>query len=431
MISRYTLPEMGALWTDEAKYRSWLEVEIEAARAMARGGIIPSKAFKVIEKKAAFDVARIDAIEAEVNHDVIAFLTSVAEFVGEEAKYLHFGMTSSDVLDTALSLNIKRASAIIDKKVTKALAAIKKLALKYQLTPCMGRTHGVLAEPMTVGLKFAVWYSELQRRQKTFRTAAESVAVGKISGAVGNFANLDPVIEAAVCRKLGLTPAPVSTQVVQRDRHAEFLTSLALMGSSIEKFATEVRSLQRTEIGEMAEGFSKNQKGSSAMPHKKNPITAERLTGIARLLRGYSISAMENIPLWGERDIAHSSVERVIIPDATIIIDYGLQKFIDLLRGLVINEKRMMENIFYRGGVVFSQRLLLRLTGPVGSREVAYRIVQRNAMAASEGKGLFRELVKHDPEVRRHLGEAEIDRCFDLEYYTKNVGKIFKRVFGQ
>lgn len=429
MISRYTLPEMGALWTDQAKYASWLEVEVEAARAMARAKIIPAKAFKVIQKKADFDVARIDQIEAEVNHDVIAFLTSVEEFVGEEAKYIHFGMTSSDILDTALSLNMKRAAAIIDKKVTKSLSAIKKLALKYKMTPCMGRTHGVLAEPTTVGLKFAGWYSELKRRQETCRAAAKLVAVGKLSGAVGNFANLDPSIEAEVCRKLGLGAAPVSTQVLQRDRHAEFLTSLALMGSSIERFATEVRSHQRTEIGEMAEGFSKNQKGSSAMPHKKNPITAERLTGIARLLRSYCIAAMENIPLWGERDIAHSSVERVIIPDATIIMDYGLQKFIDLLKGLVIDEKRMMENIYYRGGVVFSQRLLLKLAEPIGSRDAAYRVVQRNAMAASEGNGLFRELVKLDPEVRKYMSDVDVDRCFDLGYYTKNVNKIFKRVF--
>jgi adenylosuccinate lyase len=422
---------MGALWTDDAKYKAWLEVEIEAARAMARHKIIPASAFKVIEKKAAFDVDRINEIEAEINHDVIAFLTSVTEHVGEEAKYLHFGMTSSDMLDTALSLTIQRAAAIIDKKVVASLKAIKALAQKYKMTPCMGRTHGVLAEPTTVGLKFAVWYTELKRRHEHFRTATKGLAVGKISGAVGNFANLDPKIEAAVCRRLKLRPAKVSTQVVQRDRHAEFITSLALMGSSIEKFATEVRTLQRTEIGEMAEGFSKKQKGSSAMPHKKNPITAERLTGIARLLRGYALSAMENIPLWGERDIAHSSVERVIIPDATIIMDYGLQKFVELLKGLVISEKRMMENIYYRGGLVFSQRLLLKLTEPVGSRDKAYRIVQRNAMAADDGKGLFRDLVKRDADVRKHMSEADIDRCFDLGYYTKNVSKIFNRVFGR
>ncbi len=429
MIARYTLPEMGALWTDENKFKTWLEVEIEAARAMAKHKIIPVAAFKVIEKKARFDIDRINEIEKEVNHDVVAFLTSVAEFVGEEAKYLHYGMTSSDVLDTSLSLLMKRAAGIIDKKIKTALSAIKSLALIYKTTPCIGRTHGVMAEPTTVGFKFAVWYSELSRARVHFNRAAEAVSVGKLSGAVGNYANLDPRIETAVCKQLGLKPAEVSTQVVQRDRHAHYITALALLGSSLEKFATEIRNLQRTEIGEMAEGFTKGQKGSSAMPHKKNPITAERITGIARLLRGYALSSMENIPLWHERDIAHSSVERIIIPDATIVTDYALQKFIEVLRGLVVNEKRMLENIFYRGGVVFSQRLLLKLAGPVGSREKAYRLVQKNALQAVEGKGFFRELVKNDREIHRHLTEAEIDDCFNLSCYTKHVDKIFRRVF--
>ncbi|MFH2048169.1 MAG: adenylosuccinate lyase [bacterium] len=429
MIERYTLPEMGALWTDEAKYGSWLEVEVEAARAMAKLKIIPLKAFKVIEKKAKFDVKRINEIEAEVNHDVIAFISSVAEFVGEEAKYIHFGMTSSDVLDTALSLNLKRAAAIIDKKITIALREVKKLAQKYKKTPCMGRTHGVFAEPTTIGLKFAMWFTELQRSQERFKQATEAISYGKISGAVGNFANLDPRIEAAVCKKLGLKPAEVSTQVIQRDRHAQFVTSLAILASSLEKFATEIRHQQRTEVGEMAEGFSKKQKGSSAMPHKKNPITAERITGIARLMRGYAVTAMENIPLWHERDIAHSSVERIILPDSTIIMDYCLQKFIELLKGLIINDKRMLDNIYLRGGVVFSQRLLLKLAGPVGSRDKAYRMVQRNAMAAMEGKGSFRDLVRNDREIHKFLNDVEIDQCFDLAYYTKNVDKIFRRVF--
>ncbi len=431
MIERYTLPEMGALWSEEAKFGAWLEVEVEAARAMAQAKIIPAKAFKTIEKKAKFDIDRINKIEEEVNHDVIAFLTSVAEFVGEDAKYIHFGMTSSDMLDTALSLQMKRAGELIDKKIATSLKLIRRLALKYKLTPCMGRTHGILAEPTTLGLKFAVWFTELSRCRDRFKEACDTIAVGKISGAVGNFANLDPKIEAAVCRRLKLKPAEVSTQVLQRDRHAHFVTSLALLASSLEKFATEVRNLQRTEIGEMAEGFTKGQKGSSAMPHKKNPITAERITGISRVLRGYAVSAMENVALWHERDIAHSSVERVIIPDATILTDYALEKFIGVLRGLVVNEKRMLENIFYRGGVVFSQRLLLKLTGPAGSREKAYTIVQRNALAATEGKGSFRELIRRDRELRDHLGEAEIDSCFDLSYYSRNVGKIFKRVFGR
>lgn len=431
MIERYTLPEMGAIWTDENRFRTWLKVEVEAARAMARYKIIPAKAFRVIEKKADFNLKRINKIEAKVNHDVIAFLTSVGEFVGPEAKYIHFGMTSSDVLDTALSLQLKQAAKLIDAKISTTLRLTKSLAKKYKMTPCIGRTHGVLAEPTTAGLKFAMWYTELARGRERFKQAAQMAAVGKMSGAVGNFANLDPKIETAVCKKLGLRPAEVSTQVVQRDRHANYVTALALLGSSLEKFGTEIRNLQRTEIGEMAEGFSKKQKGSSAMPHKKNPITAERLAGIARLLRGNAITAMENIPLWHERDIAHSSAERVILPDATIIADYGLQKFIEILRGLVVNKKRMHDNIYHGGGLVFSQRLLLKLAVVAGSRESAYRMVQRNAMKAAEGGESFRELAKSDAGITKHLSVAEIDSCFDLDYYTKNVGKIFTRVFGK
>jgi adenylosuccinate lyase len=429
MIKRYTLKEMGELWTETTKFETWLEVEVEAARAMAKFKIIPPAAFKKIETKATFDVRRIAEIEKETNHDVIAFLTSVAEYVGPEAKYIHFGMTSSDVLDTALSLQMKRAAQLIDNKIVASLKLIKGLALKYKNTPCIGRTHGVLAEPTSAGLKFAVWYTELSRARARFKAATDGIAVGKISGAVGNFANLDPKIEAEVCRHLGLKAAEVSTQVVQRDRHANYITALALLASSLEKFATEIRNLQRTEIGEMQEGFAKGQKGSSAMPHKKNPITAERITGIARLVRGYAVSAMENVALWHERDIAHSSVERVIIPDATIIVDYSLQKFIDLLSGLIVNEQRMRDNIFYAGGLVFSQRVMLSLTKAVGSREVAYLIVQRTAMAAHEGRGQFRELLKKDKEVRKYLSVRQIDQCFDLKYYLKNVDKIFRRVF--
>ncbi len=431
MIERYTLPEMGALWTDQTKYSTWLEVEIEAARAMAQYKIIPTSAFKTIARKAAFSVGRINKIEREVNHDVIAFLTAVSESVGPASRYLHFGMTSSDVLDTALSLQMKRAAALIDDKIDTALKLIKKLALKYKMTPCIGRTHGVLAEPTTVGLKFSVWYTELSRRRRQFTQATETISVGCISGAVGNFANLDPRIEVFVCKRLGLTPAAVSTQVLQRDRHAEYITALALLMSSLEKFATEIRNLQRTEIGEMMEGFTKGQKGSSAMPHKRNPITAERITGIARLLRGYAVAAMENITLWHERDIAHSSVERIIIPDATIITDYALAKFNGLLAGLVINEKRMRENIFYGGGLVFSQRLLLKLIGPAGDRDKAYRMVQRNALAAADGNGRFDVLVRADAEIRTYLSVKEINECFEVGYYTRRVPIIFKRVFGR
>jgi adenylosuccinate lyase len=431
MIARYTLPEMGAIWSEKNRFQSWLTVEIEAARAMARLKIIPQAAFKIIEKKADFDIDRINEIEAEVNHDVIAFLTSVGEFIGEESKYLHYGMTSSDMLDTSLSLRMKQAAELIDKKLDSALRQIKKLARQYKMTPCIGRTHGVLAEPMTVGLKFAVWYAELKRRRLQFAAATDAISVGMISGAVGTFATLDPRIETSVCRRLGLKPDPATTQVIQRDRHAQFLTALALIGSSLEKFATEIRNLQRSEINELSEGFSKKQKGSSAMPHKKNPITAERITGIARLLRGYAVAAMENVPLWHERDIAHSSVERVIIPDACIISDYGLQKFIDLLKGLVINEKRMLENIYYGGGLVFSQRLLLKLAGPVGSRDKAYRMVQRNAMAAQEGRSAFKELIMKDQEILHYLSSTDIEECFSLSYYTRHIPTIFRRVFGK
>ena len=429
MIDRYTLPEMAALWSEESKFQSWLEVEIEAAKAMADDKIIPMAAYKAIKAKAKFDIKRIDEIEAEVNHDVIAFLTAVSEHVGEQAKYLHFGLTSSDVVDTALALRMKRAAVIIDKKIVEAMRVVKKLALKYKDTPCIGRTHGVLAEPMTAGLKFTLWFSDLQRARDRFAAAAAGMAVGKISGSVGNFANLDPNIEAAVCKRLGLKAAPVSTQVLQRDRHADFINALALLASCLEKFATEIRNLQRPEIGEMSEGFTKGQKGSSSMPHKKNPITCERISGIARLVRGYAVTEMENIALWHERDISHSSVERVIIPDATTIVDYSLKKFIDVCKGLVVNENRMMKNIYHGGGLVFSQRVLLRLAGPVGSRDKAYRMVQRNAMAAHEGKGGFRDLVKKDAEIRAHLSETQIDECFDLKYYTKNIGKIYRRVF--
>jgi len=431
MIARYTLPEMGALWSDESKYRHWLEVEIAVCKAMSEMGIIPKKALRTIVSKADFDVKRINEIEAVTNHDVIAFLTSVSEFVGPDSRYIHFGMTSSDMLDTALSLQMKKAAVLIDRKLVSALSKIKKLALKYKMTPIIGRTHGVAAEPTTLGLKFAVWYTELERGKERFKTAAERAAVGAISGAVGNFANIDPRIEARVCKLLGLKVDKVSTQVIQRDRHAEYVTSLAILMSSVEKFGIEIRNLHRTEISEVMEGFAKGQKGSSAMPHKKNPITSERLSGIARLIRGYSTTAMENIPLWHERDIAHSSAERVILPDSAILADYGLKLFNDILGRLTINPKRMLDNINIYGGIVFSQRLLLKLTKAIGDRDKAYRMVQRNAMKAYQGGTGFKELVKKDKDITGILSDAEIDESFEMDYYFKNVGKIFKRVFGK
>lgn len=430
MIDRYTLPEMGAIWTEESKFRTWLKVEIAASRALADLGLIPKKAFRCIEKKADFSLRRIETIETRVDHDVIAFLTAVGEKVGPDSKYIHYGMTSSDVLDTSLALLLKQASVLIDKKISRSLSLIRKLAKKHRQTPVMGRTHGVLAEPTSLGLKFAMWYTELDRARKRFKAAVKEISVGKISGAVGNFANLDPVVEQKVCRELGLKPAPVSTQIVQRDRHAAFLTSLAILSSSLEKFATEIRNQQRTEVGEMQEGFARGQKGSSAMPHKKNPITCERIAGMARVMRGNALAAMENIALWHERDITHSSVERVIIPDSCILIDYLLHKFNRVMENLVINKERMLENIYISGGIVFSQRLLLKLTGPVGSREKAYRLVQENAMKAHNGEGLFIDLVKADSRIRKFLSEEEINQCFTLDYYLRNVPKIFKRVFG-
>ncbi len=431
MIPRYTLPEMGEIWAEESKFRFWLDVELAVCRAMADLKMMPAKAYRTIARKADFNIKRINQIEKVTNHDVIAFLTSVGEFVGPEARYIHYGMTSSDMLDTALSLQMKKAAGLIDKKLVTALAKIKKLSLKHKMTPTIGRTHGVLAEPTTLGLKFAVWYTELDRGRQRFRNASEDAAVGAISGAVGNFANIDPRVEEKVCRYLGLKVDKVSTQVIQRDRHAAYIAALALLASSLEKFATEIRSLQRTEIGEMSEGFTKGQKGSSAMPHKKNPITCERLTGLARLLRGYSVSAMENIPLWHERDIAHSSVERIILPDSTIAVDYGLKLFNDILDNLVINEKRMHENIYLYGGIVFSQRLLLKLTTATGDRDKAYRMVQRHALAAYNSDRGFRNLVESDPEIGRFMKKNEIAECFELDYFFRNVNKVIKRVFGK
>jgi adenylosuccinate lyase len=429
MIARYTLPEMGAIWTEEHKFETWLQVEIAASRALADLKVIPRQAFRQIARKAAFTVRRIEQIEATVDHDMIAFVTCVAETIGPAGRYLHYGLTSSDVLDTATAVRLKESSALIDAKLTRTLVLVRSLARRHKMTPIIGRTHGVFAEPTSLGLKFAMWYAELERARIRFRAAAAEVAVGKLSGAVGNFANLDPKVEEKVCRELGLKPAPVSTQIIQRDRYAAYMTSLALLGSSLEKFATEIRNLQRTEVGEMQEGFAKGQKGSSAMPHKKNPITAERVAGLARVLRGNALAAMENIALWHERDITHSSVERVILPDSCILIDYVLHKFNGILEKLVINKKRMRENIFLSGGVVFSQRLLLKLTGPAGSREAAYRMVQENAMKAHNGEGRFIDLVKADRRITALISVGEIDDCFTLDYYLRNVSKVFKRVF--
>ena len=430
MIDRYTLPEMGKLWTDETKFRTWLDVEIAACEAWAKLGKVPKTAAAEIKRKADFNVERILEIEAETRHDVIAFLTNVAEYVGPNAKYIHYGMTSSDILDISQIIIIQKAAALIRKRLLKVTALLKRLTKRYAKTVHIGRTHGVHAEPTTFGLKMAMWYREMLRNTARFDEAVKGLAVGKVSGAVGNFAHVDPKVESYVCRKFKLRPATVSTQVIQRDRHAHFLNVLAIIGGTLEKFSIEIRSLQRTEIGEVEEGFGKKQKGSSAMPHKKNPITCERVTGIARLLRGNAMAGMENQALWHERDISHSSVERVIIPDSCIILDYDLSLVEEILSNIVVNERRMTQNVWMGGGLVFSQRLLLALTSKMPSREEAYRVVQTLAMTARKEESSFMELVKKSPEVNQYLSAKEVDDCFDVKYYTKRIDSVIKRALG-
>ncbi|MCC6962555.1 MAG: adenylosuccinate lyase [candidate division Zixibacteria bacterium] len=427
MIPRYTPRDIGKLWTDEHKFATWLKVELAVAEVQAQMGIIPASAYHQLKANAKFSVKRIDKIEAEVKHDVIAFLTSVSENVGGAAKYLHFGMTSSDLVDTAQGVTLKEAGELILHRLAAAAREVRKKAIRYKKTPCMGRTHGVHAEPTTIGLKFLLWYMELQRQRERLQHAVKTVAVGKISGAVGNYANLDPKIEAAVCRKLGIAAAPISTQVLQRDRHAEFIAAIALLGASLEKFATEIRALQKTEVLEMEEGFSKGQKGSSAMPHKRNPITCERIAGLARVLRGNMVASYENIPLWHERDITHSSVERVILPDSTALISYMLDLFTQVIANLQVYPKNARRNLELTGGLVFSGRLLLALAAACGSREKAYRMVQRNAMAGWQGRGRFIDLVKADPDIARYLRPQQVEACFDLAYYFRNVDKIYAK----
>ncbi len=427
MISRYTTPEIGALWTDQHKFETWLKVELAVAEVQAQMGIIPRSAFLKLRANAKFSIKRIDKIEAEIKHDVIAFLTSVSENVGDAAKFLHFGMTSSDLVDTAQGITLRESGELILKKLDEAIKEVRKKAIRYKKTPAMGRTHGVHAEPSILGLKFLLWYQELLRQRERLQYAVKQIAVGKISGAVGNYANLDPKIEAAVCKKLGLAPAPISTQVIQRDRHAQFLGAIALLGASLEKFATEIRALQKTEVLEMEEGFSKGQKGSSAMPHKRNPITCERIAGLARVLRGNMLAGYENVALWHERDITHSSVERVILPDSTILIIYMLKLFNQVMQNLQVYPQNLKRNIELTGGLVFSGRLLLKLSEACGSREVAYRLVQRNAMDGWAGKGRFIDLVNADAEIAEYLKPREIAACFDLNYYFRNVEKIYKK----
>jgi adenylosuccinate lyase len=430
MIERYTTSRMKSLWSDQNKFQKWLDIELLACEAQAKLGIIPKSALPKIKKKAKFDVERIAQIEEKTKHDVVAFLTNLAENIGEESKYVHFGMTSSDILDTSLSLLMREAGEVILQDLAGLSFSLKKKAQAFKHTPMIGRTHGVHAEPITLGLKFALWYAEIQRNIERMRRAIETISVGKISGAVGTFSNLDPKVEEYVCKKLELKPAPISSQIIQRDRHAEFMTTLAIIASSIEKFATEIRSLQRTEILELEEGFAKGQKGSSAMPHKRNPITCERLCGLARLVRTNAQAALENITLWHERDISHSSVERVIIPDSTILVDYMLTQFTRIIENLLVYPENMRRNLEKTGGMIFSGRLLLKLSQKAPSKEEAYLIVQDNAMKAWNKNENFKDLIKNDKRVKKYLSEKQIEECFSLDYYLRNVDYIFKRVFG-
>jgi len=431
MIPRYSRPEMTGLWEPESKYRAWLEVEILACEANAKLGLIPARSLSTIKKKADFNVRRIDALEKVVKHDVIAFLTAVGEKVGPDSRYIHLGLTSSDVLDTSLAALMRRASDLIIDDIRLLLKTLRKKAMQHKRTVMIGRSHGVHAEPVTFGLKMALWYEEMQRALERMKRAKDVISVGKVSGAVGTFANIDPFVESYVCRKLGLTPEPVATQVVQRDRHAEFLSTLALIASSIEKFSVELRHLQRTEVLEAEEYFSEGQKGSSAMPHKRNPISAENLSGLARVVRANSHAAMENVALWHERDISHSSVERIIIPDSAILIDYMLARFNNLIDRLFVYPKNMQRNMTISRGLFHSETVMLALVGKGISRETAYSYVQRNAMEIWKHGGDFSERLKQDGDIRKYLSAGEIDDCFDLKHTLDNVDYIFKRVFSK
>ena len=434
MIPRYSRPEMVAIWDPETKFRIWFEIEAHACEALAEIGVIPKDAAKNIRErggKAVFDVAKIDEIEREVKHDVIAFLTHLAEFIGEDSRFVHQGMTSSDVLDTCLNVQLARASDILLRDMDELLAAIKRRAFEHKDTVCIGRSHGIHAEPVTFGLKMAEAYAEFERCRERLVNARREIATCAISGAVGTFANIDPRVEEHVAKALGLEVEPVSTQVIPRDRHAMFFATLGVVASSIERVATEIRHLQRTEVLEAEEYFSEGQKGSSAMPHKRNPVLTENLTGLARLVRGMAIPAMENVALWHERDISHSSVERMIGPDATVTLDFALARLTGVIDKLVVYPENMQKNMDKLGGLVHSQRVLLALTQKGASREEAYRLVQRNAMPVWRGEGNFLELLKADADVKQYLTGADIEERFDLGYHTKHVDTIFARVFGK
>ena len=434
MIPRYTRPEMASIWEAQTRFRIWFEIEAHAADALAELGVIPKEAARTIWAKAGnatFDVVRIDEIERETKHDVIAFTTHLAEIVGPEARFVHQGMTSSDVLDTCFNIQLVRAADLLLADIDKVLAALKKRAFEHKMTPTIGRSHGIHAEPVTFGLKLAFAYAEFSRARERLVLARKEVATCAISGAVGTFAQIDPRVEEHVAKAMGLVPEPISTQVIPRDRHAMYFATLGVIASSVERLATEIRHLQRTEVLEAEEFFSEGQKGSSAMPHKRNPVLSENLTGLSRMVRAYVTPALENVVLWHERDISHSSVERMIGPDATVTLDFALNRLAGLIDQLIVYPANMQKNLDRLGGLVHSQRLLLALTQKGASREDAYRLVQRNAMPVWRGEGDFRSLLKGDAEVKKFLSDAEIDEQFDLDYHLKHVDTIFKRVFGE
>ncbi len=429
MIERYTNPEMGNIWTLQHEFEVMLDVEIAACEAMAELGEIPKEAAVNIREKAHFDLDRVKEIEKETNHDIIAFLTNVAEYVGDDSKYIHKGLTSSDVKDTALGIMMKKSAELIIDDLKKFREVLKRRAAEFKHTVCIGRTHGIHAEPMTFGLKLALWMNEVDRNIERVEHAKKIVSVGKLSGAVGTYSNINPKIEELVCKKLGITPSPLATQVIQRDRHAEYMTTLAIVASSFEKFATEIRNLQRTDIREAEEYFSPGQKGSSAMPHKRNPITCERISGMARLVRGNALASMENISLWHERDISHSSVERVILPDSTINVDYCIKKFTNIIDKLLVYPEAMLENLNKTGGLIFSQRILIALVSKGVLREDAYKWVQRNAMKRWLAKEDFKTNISKDEDIVRYLSQDEIDECFKVDYFLRHVDMIMAR-FG-
>ncbi len=433
MIPRYTRPEMASIWEAQTRFKIWFEIEAHAADALAELGTIPKEAAKTIwakAKNATFDVGRIDEIERETKHDVIAFLTHLAEIVGPEARFVHQGMTSSDVLDTCLNVQLVRAADLLIADIDKVLAALKKRAFEHKMTPTIGRSHGIHAEPVTFGLKLAQAYAEFSRGRERLLAARKEVATCAISGAVGTFAQIDPRVEEHVAKAMGLVPEPVSTQVIPRDRHAMYFATLGVIASSVERLAIEIRHLQRTEVLEAEEFFSEGQKGSSAMPHKRNPVLSENLTGLARMVRAYVTPALENVALWHERDISHSSVERMIGPDATVTLDFALVRLAGMIEKLLVYPANMQKNLDKLGGLVHSQRVLIALTQKGASREDAYKFVQRNAMPVWRGEGDFLTLLKKDPDVKKYLSDAEIEEQFDLGYHLKHVDTIFRRVFG-